>query len=92
MTLVQLVKDLYLVVESDTIYAAEPWTMSSEAIAAAEPEAGGMAVEINDLQLTYFLEVAIAREVLEGWKRNRHPQPSLHEECLRLIEYARNDA
>lgn len=41
----------------------------------------------------YFLEVFVARDVLEGWSLMRDGrQPSLDESCEALIYYALNDA
>jgi hypothetical protein len=41
---------------------------------------------------TYFLEVAIAKEVLSGWTSNLEHAPTLEETVERLIYYARYDA
>jgi len=41
---------------------------------------------------TYFLEVAVAKEVLSGWRSNLDHAPNLEETIERLIYYARYDA
>ena len=40
----------------------------------------------------YFLEVAIAREVLDGWAGNLDHEPTLDEKIARVLYYARYDA
>lgn len=41
---------------------------------------------------SYFLEVAIAREVLDAWAGNLDHEPTLDEKVARVIHYARYDA
>ncbi len=41
---------------------------------------------------SYFLEVAIARDVLSGWQANLDREPTLDEKVARIIYYARFDA
>lgn len=57
-----------------TIFAAEPWTHDSETIVAIEPDSGGIPDEVAQRGLKYFLEVSVAREVLEGLGINTGPQ------------------
>jgi hypothetical protein len=90
--LIELVTELDALDADGTIYAAEPWTEVSVAIVAQEPESGGLPVEAEVLGLKYFLEVIIAREVLDGWTSNRDVQPTLPQKCARLIKYAIYDA
>jgi len=78
--------------ERSTIYASRPWSDTSEAIAACEPEAGGMPPEAERLNLKYFLEVFIARNFIEDWTANCNTQPTLQQKCARLIVYAVSDA
>ena len=41
----------------------------------------------------YFLEVFVAREVLDGWRSNRRgDDPTLDQTLERIIYYAENDA
>ena len=75
-----------------TIYAAKPWSADSEAIVSREPESGGLPADAGRLGLEYFLEVFIAREFMEGWLSKLKSQPSLHDKCARIIEYADTDA
>ena len=92
MKLIELVQDLDALDEQSTIYASQPWTETSEAIVAHEPEAGGTPAEAKRLGLKYFLEIFIAREFIEGWMANFDTQPTLQQKCARLIQYAANDA
>jgi hypothetical protein len=91
MTLSEAVDRLGEFDSGDTIYAALPWTENSPAVVAPEPEAGGMPVEATQHGLAYFLEVNVASEFLEDWKRSQ-ARPSAQAMCRRLIAYAVNDA
>ena len=77
---------------TQTIYASEPWGFESEAVLAYEPESGGIPKIAIDLGLTYFLEVFIAQEIIADWKSTLKKQPTADEKCIRLIQYALNDA
>ena len=96
MTLREAVQRLAELDDEVTIYvqgAPEDWTPDSDAAVGVEdveaeveslpPEAEGR---------TYFLEVAVAREVLSGWASNLDHGPTLQETVERLIYYARYDA
>ena len=74
-----------------TIYAAMPWTQESEAIVAREPESTGVRVEAERLGMKYFLEVFVARDFIEDWRRGIEVPPTLSQMCARLIEYATAD-
>ena len=90
MTLLEAVESLDLLDGQTTIYAAEPWTTTSQTIVAEEPKGGDLPVAVREAGLKYFLEVFIAREVLEDWITDS--EPTLQDKCVRLIQYARNDA
>lgn len=92
MTLAQAVGRLSELDADDTIYAAEPWTENSNVIVAAEPPAGGLPAQAAERGLTYFLEVFIANDFLEDWKKSLPQTPTLPAMCERLIAYAVNDA
>lgn len=92
MTLNSIVTDLAAVDEAATIYAAEPWAVDSKALVAQEPPAGGLPAEAKAAGLKYFLEVAIARDFLDGWIASLDHAPSAQELCDRLIRYAITDA
>ena len=92
MKLITVVRDLDTLNERSTIYASVPWSETSEAIVAYEPEAGGMPANAERLNLKYFLEVFVARDFIESWTANCDTQPTLQQKCTRLIEYAANDA
>lgn len=75
----------------DTIYASQPWTEASAAIVVPEPASGGLPAAADKAGLKYFLEVSIAREVVEDWISAGQDTGSLAI-CQRLIQYAVNDA
>ena len=72
-----------------TIYALEPWSCDSEAVVAKEPTDGGLPEIAAAQGMRYFLEVSVAKELLEGSER-RHPFARVN--CDRLIGYAKYDA
>jgi hypothetical protein len=75
-----------------TLYAARPWGPESKAIVAREPEGGGTPLEAHTLGLEYFLEVFIARDLLNGWTAEDGSDVPLLRRTLRLIQYAETDA
>lgn len=85
-------KEMKALDKEDTIYAAKPWTIKSKAIVLREPVSGEIPQEAKDLGLSYFIEVYIACDFIEEWEKNFHITASAEENCLRLIEYAINDA
>jgi hypothetical protein len=92
MKLIEAIGDLGCLDDGSTIYAAEPWTPDSPAVVLPEPDAKGVQVEAHGLRMQYFLEVVVARDILEGWAVNLEREPTLQEKCARLILYAITDA
>jgi len=90
MTLIEAIGNLEKHDAEATIYATEPWRAESQAVVAFEPEEGGVPAEAENL--SYFLEVFIAREFLEDWELTLESPSRLQERCARLIQYAINDA
>jgi hypothetical protein len=90
LTLLEAVRDLASFDNAGTIYAAEPFTENSDVIVTAEPESRALSKEAEERGLKYFLEVFIARDVLEDWVTDT--EPTLPEKCARIIEYAITDA
>lgn len=91
-SLLKLIKELKALDKEDTIYAAKPWTTKSKAIVLREPVSGEIPQEAKDLGLSYFIEVYIACDFIEEWEKSFHIAASAEKKCLRLIEYAINDA
>ena len=87
-----LIESLSELDQDATIYAAVPWANESVAILAYEPESGAVPSEASQLGLTYFLEVFVAQEFLEGWEPTCEKPPTAAERCSRLIRYAVDDA
>ena len=92
MTLGDAISHLSSLNGRDTIYAAEPWASGSHAVVVAEPDDGGLPLEAQKLGLTYFLEVFVAREFLEGWALHLSSEPTIQEKIKRLIDFAVTDA
>lgn len=92
MILLDTVRNLDSFDEGSTIYASEPWKENSKVIVAPETEAGDLPKYAGGLGLKYFLEVAIAREFLDGWVAGLEGVPTTSEKCARLIKYAIDDA
>ena len=83
----------------DTIYAKEPWTGSSDAMVATEPEpdeeheyGGQPAPEATEAGLTYFLEIDLAKQLVEELIASSSDDLSASAVCGGLIYYAINDA
>ena len=90
MTLIEAIKDLERHDAEATIYAAEPWAAESQAVVAFEPEEGRVPAGAENL--SYFLEIFVARDFLEDWEPTLESTPTLQERCARLVQYAINDA
>lgn len=77
--------------EEATIYAAKPWDpASTTAIAIEGEETADRAIGGG---LAYFLEVSVAKEVIEVWSEWRSGRvPTSDERCEAVIHYAVNDA
>ena len=91
MQLVDVVRDLDTQAQDDgdleTIFVRRPWAPESDAIVAPLTEDGRVPPTVSAAGFEYFLEIPVAREVLEFWSN-----PSALDRCNRLIEYAINDA
>ena len=91
MTLLDAICGLDALDAEYTLYVAEPWTSELAAHLSAEPESGRLPSEAERLGCTYFLEVFIARNSSTDGGRIWPWNPRC-QSCLRLIEYAINDA
>ena len=91
-TLMEVIRALDSLDTECTVYAAEPWTQVSAAVVAREPESGGLPEEVKRRGLRYFLEISIARDLLEDWSAHSGVKPTLQQKVERLIEYAISDA
>jgi hypothetical protein len=75
-----------------TIYARKPWSLDSVAMLAGEPDSGDLPDAAASRGLTYFIEVDIALEFLQGWMNSQRRPVSGRERCEQLIQYALHDA
>jgi hypothetical protein len=90
MKLFKIVQELDALDNERTIYAAKPWTENSTAIVLREPEEAP--IEAEKLGLQYFLEVSVTRDFIEDWIASLDTVPTFQQKCIRLIQYATNDA
>ncbi|MBU0407034.1 hypothetical protein [Acinetobacter baumannii] len=72
--------------DDQTIYAEQPWDITSQAIALSDSDK--MEIIIEDKYYSYFLEVFIIKELIEDLPNSVSSQDLV----FRIIEYAINDA
>ena len=95
MTLQEIVRRLDQFDRGTTVYAANPWQPSTNALAARPGDDGRAPEEAVAAGCVYFLEVFMALAVLRDLPGSRGREASETENCARLIEYAewlRSDA
>ena len=92
MKLLEVIQELDTFDNQGTIYAAKPWTENPEAMVMQESESGAPPSEAEKLGLKYFLEISIAHDFIQDWMASLDVEPSSLQKCLRLIQYAVNDA
>jgi hypothetical protein len=82
--------------EDATLYVeatSDEWVPGSRAAVGVEyVEAEVEALPVEAEELTYFLEVSVAREVLVGFAQHLGRDATLDEQVERVIRYARFDA
>jgi hypothetical protein len=92
-TLADIAGHLNELEDGDTIYVAQDaqWTPSSAAMVSRAPGDGSMPPAADGSR--YFLEVYLAKEVIDVWREWRGGrEPTLVEMCEALIFYASRDA
>jgi hypothetical protein len=92
MTLLEVIRDLDSFPEESTIYSPEPWSVESEAIVEYRRDDEKLAKRAVELGYAYFLEIFIAKELLEGWAPTQTSRPTLEQKTERVIHYAIFDA
>ena len=90
MTLLDIIERIDQLNDEDVVFVRPEWSPESEA--ALFELTGDLEVpaEPKQLGLKYFLEVAVAREVLDGFASR--PDATTREKAERLIHYATYDA
>jgi hypothetical protein len=83
----EVVRTIAQIDDELTIYVAPEWSPDSRATIEREPEGGGLPPRAASSGMRYFLEVSVAKEVLEGLK-----DLDLEGRTERLIRYAVTDA
>jgi len=66
------------------IYAELPWTLASKAISIDKSSKPELDLNINNIEYSYFLEIAMARKLLQVYSTNN---VCLSDTCQRVIEY-----
>ena len=66
------------------IYAELPWTLESKAISIDKNSKPELNLNINNIEYSYFLEIAMARKLLQVYSTNN---VCLADTCQRIIEY-----
>jgi hypothetical protein len=92
MKLIDAVRKLDSLDDNATIYAAKPWSPTSEIVVAEEREAGGEPPEASAKGMTYLLEVFLVKEIIDGFASIPGRKTTDAEKCERLINYAIHDA
>ena len=88
MKLIEAVRQIDSLDVKETLFARQPWAPESEAALAVE----GTAEEerLRGQGMSYFLEVAVAKDFVIGLWDTRRKAPRADLVCRRLIEYAAN--
>ncbi|ENU99126.1 hypothetical protein [Acinetobacter variabilis] len=66
------------------IYAELPWTLESKAISIDKNSKPELNLNINNIEYSYFLEIAMARKLLQVYSTSN---VCLADMCQRVIEY-----
>lgn len=85
--LIEIVASLEDLDEDDVIFVRDEWTPEAKSRLFRLDDGGHIPAEATDAGFKYFLEVAIALEVVEPMKA-----ATALEKCERLIYYATHDA
>lgn len=85
-SLQELILNIKHIFDEQTIYAEQPWDITSKAITLSDSDK--MEILIEDKYYSYFLEVFIIKELIEDLANSLSTQDLV----FRIIEYAINDA
>lgn len=88
-TLGEIVDSLEALDENNCIFARKPWSTGTLATVAPLSEDFRVPAEIMDEGFEYFLEIHVAKEVVEVFGDR---QPTLQERRNLILYYAENDA
>lgn len=73
------------------ITAGSDWNESSDVVVTVEPDDGSIPANAEGME--YFLEVSVAKNVLDVWQQWRGDrEPTLADKCKAIVHYAMNDA
>jgi len=91
-TLADVIAHLDSIDRKSVIYvaSAQDWTGETPAVLLNDPDGKYLSQKDN---LTYFLEVWIALEVIDVWRKwHKNPFPSLRQQLAAVIHYAVHDS
>jgi hypothetical protein len=91
-TLLEITERLPEFKASDAIYAAEPWDPLSLAVVLDEPRDGSLPAEVRQLSCRFFLDIAVCRASMIGFRAWLGREPTLEERCRELISFASEHA
>jgi hypothetical protein len=89
MKLQELLDQVVHLNDDDVIFAAMPWTLTSDAEVGQLDDEGRVPPTAVARGMSYFLEISVAKEVLEVF--GRHKATAEQQRAL-LLYYAENDA
>lgn len=95
MTLGEVVKNLENIQDDLVIYIerGSKWSCESQVILAHESENGLVPSNVAAFDMEYFLEVFLAKSVLEDWVASKEDETlTWKKKCDVLLYYALNDA
>ena len=92
MTLREIINQIEALPDDLTIYAteADDWQIDSPAALVTEEDSDEIGMNIEDM--SYFLEVSIAKEVLDGCRQHKGRSLSEAERLAAVVYYASYDA
>jgi hypothetical protein len=86
-TLKEVLNQIDRLTEDDVIFAKRPWHMDCEAMVAQLTENFGTPASVTESGFKYFLDVPVAREVLEVFGSKTPSEQERRELLLHYAEY-----
>lgn len=87
MNLLTVLLNIHEYSNSDTLYVEQPWTLESYAILIIKEDT--QPIMCNEIKYEYFLEIFIIKTLFKDYETQN---VCLQDQCLKVIEYALNDA
>lgn len=90
MKLIEIVDRLGAFDQTQTIYAAEPWTEDSACMVDYQPHGEHLPEEVRACGMKYFLDVWSARKFCEDWAASSFHEPTLLQKCAFLVQFTKD--